>query len=96
MRIRRRGGGEGAVFNSRSKSNRCFIPRLRLIGEEEVEELKQRDEQEEKEIREELQNIKELWAKNKSMKRVGAGNKNIMGSSQKRGGANYPRGGETS
>ena len=69
---------------------------MRLIGEEEVEELKQRDEQEEKEIREELQNIKELWAKNKSMKRVGAGNKNIMGSSQKRGGANYPRGGETS
>ena len=68
VRIRRR-GGEGAVLNSRSEFNRCFIPRLRLIEEEELEEREQMEKMEEEEIREELQNREEQWAKSKNTMR---------------------------
>ena len=36
VRIQRR-GGEGAVLNSKSEYNRCYIPRLKLVEEEEAE-----------------------------------------------------------
>ena len=37
VRIRRR-GGDGAVLNSRGEFNRSYIPRLRVVEEEETEE----------------------------------------------------------
>ena len=40
IRIRRR-GGEGAVLNSRGEFNRSYIPRLRVVEEEEPEEEKE-------------------------------------------------------
>ena len=40
VRIRRR-GGEGAVLTSRSEFNRCLIPCLRLVEEEEIKEREQ-------------------------------------------------------
>ena len=45
VRIRRR-GGEGAVLNSRAEFNRCFIPRLRLVGEDEITQREQLEEEE--------------------------------------------------
>ena len=68
VRIRRR-GGEGAVLNSRSEFNKCFIPRLRLIEEEELEEREKMEKIEEEEMREELQDREEQWAKSKNTKR---------------------------
>ena len=71
VRIRRR-GGEGAVLNSRSEFNRCFIPRLRVIGEEEISEMEEQDRQVEQDMREELQDQEEQWARTKTVKRSGA------------------------
>ena len=68
VRIRRR-GGERAVLNSRAEFNRCFIPRLRLVGEEEITEREQLEEEEGARLREELQAAEENWAKGKSSTR---------------------------
>ena len=59
-------------MNTRSELSRCFIPRLRVIGEEEIAEMEELDRQEEQGIREELQDQEEEWAKTKSSKRAGA------------------------
>ena len=65
-------GGKGAVLNSRSEFNRCFIPRLRVIREEDLAEMEELDRQKEQGISEELQDQEEEWAKTKSVKRAGA------------------------
>ena len=51
VRIRRR-GGEGAVLNSKAEFNRCYLPRLKLVGEQETLEMEQAEEQAEAEVRE--------------------------------------------
>ena len=68
VRIRRR-GGEGAVLNSRSEFNRCFIPRLRLVEEEEIKEREQMEIEEEEEVHGELLDREEQWARTKNIKR---------------------------
>ena len=59
-------------MNSRSEFNRCFIPRLRVIGEEEIAEMEEQDRQLEQDVKEELQNQEEQWARTKTSKRSGA------------------------
>ena len=54
------------MINSRAEFNRCFIPRLRLVREEEITEREQLEEEEGARLREELQAVEERWAKGKS------------------------------
>ena len=67
-RIRRR-GGEGAVLKSRSEFNRCLIPCLRLVEEEEIKEREQMEMAEEEEVRGELLDREEQWARTKNISR---------------------------
>ena len=66
VRIGRRGGA-GAVLNSKSEYNRCYIPRLRL--EEDEEETRKREEQQKLEEKEREQLIERdhgAWEQNKT------------------------------
>ena len=68
VRIRRR-GGEGAVLNSKAEFNRCYIPRLRMVEEEESKAVEQVEEQE---IREWSENQREddvRWERKKGAQR---------------------------
>ena len=65
VRIRRR-GGEGAVLNSKAEFNRCYLPRLKLVGEQETLEMEQAEEQAEAEVREILREDDHQWETQKS------------------------------
>ena len=71
VRIGRRGGA-GAVLNSKSEYNRCYIPRLRL--EEDEEQTKNREEQqklEDKEREQRMQRDQGAWELGKTKLRDG-------------------------
>ena len=57
------------MLNSRSEFNRCFIPRLRLVEEEEIKEREQMEIEEEEEVHGELLDREEQWARTKNIKR---------------------------
>ena len=69
VRIGRR-GGEGAVLNSRSEFNRCFIPRLQLIEEEKIKEMEQADMEQSQMTLEELLTLDSDWERSKAAKRA--------------------------
>ena len=56
VRIRRR-GGEGAVLNSKAEFNRCFLPRLKLVEEQEISVMEQAEQQADKEMVEQLREV---------------------------------------
>ena len=55
IRIRRR-GGMGAVLNSKSEFNRCYIPRLRVVEDDEASDMEKSEEKHAREIEEEIKN----------------------------------------
>ena len=57
------------MLNSRSEFNRCLIPCLRLVEEEEIKEREQMEMDEEEEVRGELLDREEQWARTKIIKR---------------------------
>ena len=63
-------GGEGAVLNSRSEFNRCFIPRLQLIEEEKIKEMEQADKEQSQTTLEELLTLDSDWERSKAAKRA--------------------------
>ena len=81
------------MLNSKSEFTRCFIPRLRVIGEEELIEMEEQDRIVEQVIREELQDQEEQWAKDKNTKRSGAAKhrSSKTGSSKRVNGSNLGR-----
>ena len=72
VRIGRR-GGEGAVLNSRSEYNRSFIPRLKLMEEDELKEMERMEEELAKEVGEELENKDTQWERTKAASRIAKG-----------------------
>ena len=60
VRIRRR-GGEGAILNSKAEFNRCYIPQLKLEEEELVEEMEQKEKEQEETVTRELDEIQKQW-----------------------------------
>ena len=71
IRIRRR-GGMGAVLNSKSEYNRCYIPRLRVVEEDETTEMEKQEAEQAKEMEEGLRRELVAWE---------AGKRNIRKSS---------------
>ena len=69
VRIRRR-GGEGAVLNSKAEFNRCYIPRLRVVGEEELTEVREQEERDLLLVGERLGAGDVAWERNKRSKRA--------------------------
>ena len=63
VRIGRR-GGQGAVLNSRSEFNRCYIPRLRLADE--AREMEERDSEAARNLGEELMEDDTRWERSKA------------------------------
>ena len=55
------------MLNSRSEFNRCLIPCLRLVEEEEIKEREQMEMDEEEEVRGELLDREEQWARTKNI-----------------------------
>ena len=82
VRIGKR-GGEGAVLNSRSEFNRCFIPRLQLIGEEKIEEMEQADKEQTQTTLEELLTFD--WERSKVAKRAEGAKTLLMSKEQTNG-----------
>ena len=80
VRIRRR-GGEGAVLNSKAEFNRCFLPRLKLVEEQEISVMEQAEQQADKEMVEQLREVDRAWETGKSRIRSNAIKKVSMGSS---------------
>ena len=68
VRIRRR-GGEGAVLNSKAEYNRCYVPRLRLVEEQEAIEVEQAEAEELQIVREELDREDRTWERSKNKNR---------------------------
>ena len=68
VRIRRR-GGEGAVLNSKAEYNRCYVPRLRLVEEQEAIEVEQAEAEELQIVGEELDREDQSWERRKYMDR---------------------------
>ena len=58
------------MLNSRSEFNRCFIPRLQLIGEEKIEEMEQADKEQTQTTLEELLTLDSDWERSKAAKRA--------------------------
>ena len=83
VRIAKR-GGEGAVLNSKSEFNRCFIPRLQLIGEELVEQVERAEEEETEANLRELQARDEILEKSKRDRRAKIG-RSLLGREQNSG-----------
>ena len=65
VRIGRR-GGQGAVLNSCSEFNRCYIPRLRLADEDEAKEMEERESEAARKLGEELMEDDTRWERNKA------------------------------
>ena len=65
VRIGRR-GGQGAVLNSRSEFNRCYIPRLRLADKDEAKEMEERESEAARKLGEELMEDDTRWERNKA------------------------------
>ena len=57
----RRRGGEGAVLNSKAEFNWCYLPRLKLVEEEETVAMEQAEEEYSKDVVEELQREEDNW-----------------------------------
>ena len=55
------------MLNSKSEYNRCYIPRLKLVEEEEVEEIERAEEQDLEEILEQLGVLENEWERNKRL-----------------------------
>ena len=70
VRIKRR-GGDGAVLNSRSEYNRCYIPRLRVVDEEETKEAERMEEEASRMTGEELLLLDSRWERSKTSVRRG-------------------------
>ena len=68
VRIMKRGGA-GAVLNSKSEYNRCYIPRLRMVEEDVAKELELAEEEELSQISEELNRIEDEWSRSKNKAR---------------------------
>ena len=75
VRIRRR-GGEGAILNSKAEFNRCYIPQLKLEEEELVEEMEQKEKEQEETVTRELDEIQKQWELGRREKK-GTERKNI-------------------
>lgn len=82
VRIQRR-GGEGAVLNSKSEFNRSYIPRLKLVTEEEIVELEKEDMVVEDMVRKELQVVDTQWHSKKIKERAANTRKWTGGNSMK-------------
>ena len=77
VRIRRT-GGEGAVLNSKAEFNRCYIPRLHMVEEEEI---KKGEEQMELELQLVVEGIRaedNRWEQKKRSRRVAADNRSSL------------------
>ena len=83
VRIRRR-GGEGAVLNSKAEFNRCYLPRLRLVDEQESMQMEQAEEQDTIEMMEELLKEENNWALKKTKARSSKGSLQQGGSRNER------------
>ena len=70
VRIKRR-GGDGAVLNSRSEYNRCYIPRLRVVDEEETKKAERMEEEASRMTGEELLLLDSRWERSKTSVRRG-------------------------
>ena len=68
VRIMRRGGA-GAVLNSKSEFNRCYIPRLQLVEEDVIKEMEQAEEEEIPEASRELLTQDNIWEQQKRKER---------------------------
>ena len=55
----------GAVLNSKSEYNRCYIPRLRVVEEEETKEMEEQETQQAKEVEEEIMKEQVAWESGK-------------------------------
>ena len=51
----------GAVLNSRSEYNRCYIPRLRMVEEEESTEMEKQESEQAKEVKEGIRKQLVAW-----------------------------------
>ena len=78
VRIKRR-GGEGAVLNSKAEFNRCYIPRLRLVDEEETKEMEKLEEESLKELEMELLTQDNNWERSKAATRKGRPTPSLAG-----------------
>ena len=67
VRIRRRGGA-GQILNSKAEFDRCRIPRL-VIEELDEQEIDRMEEQQLKNLREELEKEMEIWTEKRSIRR---------------------------
>ena len=83
VRIRRR-GGEGAVLNSKAEFNRCYLPRLKLVGEQESTEMEQAEEQADEAMREQLREGDSHWEHEKTRQRSSQTRGSTMVGSSKR------------
>ena len=64
VRIRRR-GGMGALLNSKSEFNRCYIPRLTVVQEDIALEMEKEEEQTAAKVGEELRSRDNVWERRK-------------------------------
>ena len=68
VRIRRR-GGMGALLNSKSEFNRCYIPRLTVVEEDIAKEMEQEEIEAAKRVEEDLRNKDQSWERSKAAAR---------------------------
>ena len=55
----------GAVLNSKSEFNRCYIPRLRVVEDDEASDMEKSENMQAKEIEEEIRINLEAWEEGK-------------------------------
>ena len=56
----------GAILNSKSEFNRSYIPRLRVVDDEEISEMEKQEEQKALEVEEGIRKNENQWEEKKS------------------------------
>ena len=82
VRIRRR-GGEGSILNSKGEFNRCFIPRLMIMEEDNLEEIRKIEEEDDRKIESWIQENQDSWERDKVKKRAEDMKRDLDGTSRK-------------